>query len=317
MLKKTNSRLIDSLNNYGSKREPFFFLIDYELKNFDIIALNNLPKDILYTLDNKVIKQHNITIKKFPITFNDYKKSFLKIQDHIKNGNSYLANLTFCTKIESFYSLKDIYNNANSRFKLYYKDQFVSFSPEQFIEIKDNKIYTYPMKGTIKVNIPDAKVTLLNDQKEQAEHTMIVDLLRNDLSIIAKDVKVENFRYIDKIKAGEDELFQTSSKISAKLNNNWQRNLGEILVSLLPAGSITGTPKRKTVEILKDIEDYNRGYFTGVFGVFDGTNLNSAVLIRFIEKKDNTFIYKSGGGITSDSNCLLEYNEMLDKIYIP
>jgi para-aminobenzoate synthetase component 1 len=269
-------------------------------------------------MDTNNYTNHNMYLNKTPVDFQTYKKSFDKLQKHIKNGNSYLANLTFETKVELKNSLLEIYKKANSKYKLYYKDKFVSFSPEQFINIKNNKIFTYPMKGTIDAFIPNAKEKILQNQKELAEHTMVVDLLRNDLGIISKKIKVEKFRYIQKIKAGDKELLQISSKISGQLLNNWQKNLGDILVPLLPAGSITGTPKRKTVQILDDIEDYNRGYFTGVFGIFDGDSLDSAVLIRFIQKKDNnSFVYKSGGGITSDSDVLDEYNEMIDKVYIP
>jgi para-aminobenzoate synthetase component 1 len=91
------------------------------------------------------------------------------------------------------------------------------------------------------------------------------------------------------------------------------------LVKLLPAGSITGTPKKKTIEIIKDIEMYERGFFSGIWGIYDGVSLNSAVLIRFIEKTkdDNKFIYKSGGGITIESDLKGEYFEMIDKVYIP
>ena len=174
------------------------------------------------------------------------------------------------------------------------------------------------MKGTIDAKIENAKQTIIDDKKELAEHTMIVDLLRNDLAIVSKKVKVNKFRYCENIKAGEKELIQVSSKISGKLDKSWEKNIGDIITSLLPAGSITGAPKRKTVEVLEQIENYERGYFTGVFGIYDGTKLDSSVMIRFIEKdnKEN-FIYKSGGGITSDSDVYKEYQEMCDKVYIP
>ncbi|NLN13588.1 MAG: aminodeoxychorismate synthase component I, partial [Arcobacter skirrowii] len=105
--------------------------------------------------------------------------------------------------------------------------------------------------------------------------------------------------------------------ISGNLDDNWSDNLGDILLALLPAGSITGTPKKSTIDILKKVENYNRGFYTGIFGVFDGKNLQSFVLIRFIEKIDGEFFYKSGGGITSDSRVEDEYKELIDKIYLP
>ncbi len=311
--------LKEKMDFYGSKKEPFLFIISYDMNQYDVIPLNNISNDIKYKIDkNYKYKSHKNYIEKAPIDFNNYKNKFDKIQNEILNGNTYLSNLTTQTNINTTLKLKDLYDISNAKFKLYYKDKFICFSPEEFCEIKNNKIYTYPMKGTIDANIPNAEKIILEDEKELAEHTMIVDLLRNDLGIVSKDIRVEKFRYCEKIKAGRKELLQISSKISGKLENNWQNRVGEIITSLLPAGSITGTPKKKTVEILKNIEEYDRGYFTGVFGIFDGESLSSAVMIRFIEKKEeNQLIYKSGGGITCDSDVENEYQEMLDKVYIP
>ena len=86
---------------------------------------------------------------------------------------------------------------------------------------------------------------------------------------------------------------------------------------MLPAGSISGAPKPKTLEIIRSVEADFRGYYTGVYGYFDGQNLDSAVAIRFLEKQENKFFYRSGGGVTSQSNCSEEYQELLDKIYVP
>lgn len=173
------------------------------------------------------------------------------------------------------------------------------------------------MKGTIDSNLTDAKNILLNNKKELAEHTMVVDLLRNDLGKVANNIKVEEFRTFSKIVTKDRELFQTSSIISGDLQNNWQEKIGDILSNILPAGSITGTPKKSTIEILKNIENYDRGFYSGIFGIFDGINLQSFVLIRFIENINNELFYKSGGGITSDSIVKEEYEELLNKVYLP
>jgi len=306
------------LNNYGSKKEPFFFMISYNLQDYEVIPLKDIPKNIQYEINTKIGSSNkNKSIEKKPISYDNYLTKFNTIQSEIKNGNTYLINLTTPTKINTKLELKNIYDNANSKYKLFYKNQFICFSPESFCIINENKIFTYPMKGTIDANIKDAKNTILKDEKELAEHTMVVDLLRNDLSIVAKKVKVEEFRYCEKIKAGKKELFQISSKISGELENNWQNRIGDIITSLLPAGSITGTPKKKTVQIIDEVEKYERGYFTGIFGIFDGESIDSAVMIRFIEKNNENYIYKSGGGITCDSDPQKEYQEMLDKVYIP
>jgi para-aminobenzoate synthetase component 1 len=173
------------------------------------------------------------------------------------------------------------------------------------------------MKGTIDAAIDNAAETILNDKKEYAEHCTIVDLIRNDLSMVAKDVFVERFRYIDKIKTHEKELLQVSSKISGQLGTNFHERVGDIIFGLLPAGSVSGAPKEKTVEIIKTAEGYERGYYTGVFGYFDGNTLDSGVMIRFIENINGQLYYKSGGGITVYSKSELEYQELIDKVYVP
>jgi para-aminobenzoate synthetase component 1 len=313
--------LRSTLNYFGSKREPFFFCISYNLDSWDIIPLKDLPPNIHFSLNDLSQKQYkkNHLSEKKPLSFHSYKKKFDAVIKEIEAGNTYLLNLTSKTTITSTQTLSDIYENSFAKYKLYYKDKFVSFSPETFIKIENNKIFTFPMKGTIDASIESAKEKILENQKELAEHTMIVDLLRNDLNIVSKNVKVENFRYIDEIHAGEKKLLQVSSKISGELDNDWHLRIGNILVNILPAGSITGTPKKKTVEIIQNIEKYNRGYFSGIWGIYDGVSLDSAVLIRFIEttKSQNRFIYKSGGGITIESDPKDEYNEMIDKVYIP
>ena len=306
------------LNTLGQKREPTFFVINFDMSEFYITPLKDLEEDILYQIDNPKKESHEDIEYSFEVVdFKRYKKAFHEVKEHIKSGNTYLLNLTFPSKLYTNKTLKEIYEKSDAKYKLYFKNRFVCFSPEKFIEIKNNKIYTFPMKGTIDAKVKNAKDKILSNQKEMAEHVMVVDLLRNDLNIVSKNVKVEKFRYIDRIKAGERELLQVSSKISGNLEGGWQDRLGTILVSLLPAGSISGTPKRKTVEIIKNVEKYERGYFTGVFGMFDGANLKSAVMIRFLEKIDGHLYYKSGGGITIDSDLESEYNELKEKIYIP
>lgn len=317
MDKKENLR--ELLNKKGSKKEPFLFLLSYDLQSFYIENLEN--KNIKYELNSfENSFKDDYFFEKFPISFKEYKNKFEKIIEEIEAGNSYLLNLTSKTKINTNLSLDEIYENSNALLKLRVKndkDNFVCFSPEKFIEIFDNKVYTYPMKGTINANIKNAKELLLNSEKELSEHTMAVDLLRNDLGKISKNIKVEDFRFVEEIQLKEKSLYQTSSKISGNLEENWQETLGDILLNLLPAGSITGTPKKSTIEILKKIEDYDRGFYTGIFGIFDGNSLQSFVLIRFIEEINGELFFKSGGGITLLSDINLEYEELINKVYLP
>jgi len=310
------------IDKLSQARTPFLFIISYEQNKIFAQPLDDLDKDICYKLEewrNYPVKKREkpFTFSKNPVDFTTYKTALDKILEEIRSGNTYLLNLTFKTPIETNYSLKEIFTYARAKFKLYYKDEFTCFSPERFVEMENDRIATYPMKGTIDANFPNAKEDILANEKEMAEHVMIVDLMRNDLGIIGSDVKVEKFRYVEKIKAGKKELLQVSSKITAKLPTNWQDNIGTLLAQLLPAGSITGTPKKSTVNIINEVENFQRDFYTGVFGVFDGKSLRSGVMIRFIEKENDKLYYKSGGGITIDSDAKSEYEELIDKIYLP
>ena len=288
------------------------------MTQWEVIKLSNLPSNIKFEINNQKLNSKKQSILKKPISKVIYKNQFEKIQENIRSGNTYITNLTTTTNIDTTYNLEEIYTMANAKFKLYFKDEFICFSPERFVKCENNKIFTYPMKGTIDANIKNATTQILEDEKELAEHTMVVDLLRNDLSVVASDVKVDKFRYCETIEAGDKKLIQVSSQIQGTLQDNWHENIGNILTSLLPAGSITGTPKKKTIQIIEDTESHQREFFSGIFGVFDGKKLDSAVMIRFIQKDDDdSLIYKSGGGITSDSDMESEYNEMIDKVYIP
>jgi len=312
----------EQINELGRSRIPFLFIISYDKTKIFARALDNLDDDIHYKLEewrNYPVqkREKDFTFSKSPVSFLQYKKSFEHILVEIRSGNTYLLNLTFQTPVESNLTLKEIFTYAKAKFKLYFKGEFICFSPERFVDIKENTIATYPMKGTIDANLPNAKKTILNDQKEMAEHVMIVDLMRNDLGIVGSDVKVEKFRYVEKIKAGEKELLQVSSKITASMEKNWKDNIGTVLDKLTPAGSITGTPKRSTIHIINKTENYDRGFYTGIFGVFDGQELRSGVMIRFIENENGNLVYKSGGGITLDSDAKSEYEELIDKIYLP
>ena len=314
--------MFEYMNSLGSQKIPFLFVISYDKQEVFVQELESLDSDIYYKLQ----KRRNYPQKpidksyylhKYPIDYTTYQKSIKLVKEQIKQGNTYLINLTFQTPIESDLSLLEIFRYSRAKYKLYFKDKFICFSPERFVLIEDNTISTYPMKGTIDASLPNAKEQILNDTKEMAEHTMIVDLMRNDLGIVGNKVRVEKFRYIDKIKAGNKELLQVSSKITASLQSSWHSHIGDILDSITPAGSITGTPKKKTVEIIDDIEDYDRGFYTGIFGIYDGVSLDSAVMIRFIEQHQDKLYYKSGGGITIDSTSQSEYEELIDKIYLP
>ncbi|MBT8190087.1 MAG: aminodeoxychorismate synthase component I [Bacteroidia bacterium] len=311
------------MNLWGMQRKPFFFMIDFEMADIRLYPLEDLDDDIflktgLFTKENSEYhKTDLVSLSPRPVNFDSYKKAFDKVLKEINFGNSFLVNLTVKTPVELSGSLLDVYYQSKSLYKLYFKDQFVVFSPETFVRIENGIISSYPMKGTIDAMIPNADQIILNDRKEKAEHNTIVDLIRNDLSMVAKKVRVDKFRYLDKIKSSSGSIYQVSSRIIGELPENYNETIGNIIITLLPAGSISGAPKKKTIEIIRDAEEEPRGYYTGVCGVFDGYSLDSFVMIRYIQKDGSDYNYRSGGGLTFMSKTRSEYEEIIQKIYVP
>ncbi len=320
---KMNPAIISQLNEWGRQKVPFVFLFDFALKNPIIFTLNNPLKEVFWTIpgfSNSIKSSKKVELKSWkttPVSLDKFMTGFDQVKWHIHNGDTYLLNFTQPTIVETNLSLEEIFLISSTPYKIYLKDKFVCFSPETFVKIRDGKIYSYPMKGTIDAGIENAEQIILTDSKEIAEHNTIVDLIRNDLSLIAENVVVEKFRYLSHIQTNNKNLWQVSSEISGDLRENYAENIGDILFTLLPAGSISGAPKKKTLEIIEKTENYERGYYTGVFGIFDGENLDSCVLIRFIENQNGQLVYKSGGGITFLSDAEKEYDEMLKKVYVP
>ncbi len=309
---------MDRLSALAAEGRPFLFVISYDKRDVFAAPLDRLPPGIRVAIRRPPARGgHLPRMHKKPIPFTRYEEAFGRVIAQIEAGNTYLLNLTFPTPISLPLELHEIFERANAPFKLLFEDRFVCFSPEPFVTIENDTICTYPMKGTIDAAVEGAEAKILADEKEMAEHVMVVDLLRNDLGIVGERVRVERFRYLDRIVTADKTLLQVSSKITARLPSDWPSRLGEIMGALLPAGSVTGTPKKKTCEIIASVESHERGFFTGVFGVCDGRRLTSSVMIRYIERTPGGLVYKSGGGITIDSDAGAEYREMLDKVYFP
>lgn len=324
MKTQSKEQAIVSINSLAQKGIPFLFITDFAGKRNHVIPRSEVDQSsILFSVnghtnmtDSREINEP-IKIRKKPISFEAYNTKYNQVHRELTIGNTYLLNLTSQTEIDLDRPLRDVYYKSPARYKLWLDDEMVVFSPEIFVQIQNGTISSFPMKGTIDADLPDAKNILLSSPKEMAEHATIVDLIRNDMSIHAHNVRVENFRYIDEVRTSEKHLLQVSSKIVGELDGDYLSKLGEIIFSLLPAGSICGAPKKKTLDIIKEVEAYDRGYYTGVMGYFDGKSFDSGVMIRFIQKSNGAYFYKSGGGIHYLSDVATEYQEMIDKVYVP
>ena len=349
--------IIDKINRLASQDEPFLFIINYQGDKAFIRQLSDInPEECLFDFEgrgnssdemkNNSEKIAEISWQIAPPLYEDYERSFGIVKSNIMAGNSFLTNLTCKVPVSCNLSLEEIFHRAKGKYKLLLRrnenlNPFVCFSPETFVRIKGGRIYSYPMKGTLDASLPDAEKLLMEDRKEAAEHATIVDLIRNDLSRVAENVRVDKYRYIDVLHTNKGDILQTSSEISGRLPEDYRHHIGEILAAQLPAGSITGAPKPKTMQIIQEAEGYDRGFYTGIMGIYDQGELNSAVMIRFVEeeslpidfdadgrknnkasegKKDEAsrkLFFKAGGGITSKSDCQREYEEVIQKIYLP
>lgn len=254
-----------------------------------------------------------------------YIQKFNQIQDYIRSGDCYQINLTqpfkaqaqgtLLTTAEQFWTL------THAPYSGYLKiGQFelLSCSPELFVEFQTNKlIKTRPIKGTMPRYLDDpkqdeqSKQTLKSSEKDQAENVMIVDLLRNDLSVYAEIGSVHTTKLF------EIESFQQVhhmvSEIQATLKSNIQPI--HVLFNALPGGSITGAPKIRAMQIIHELEEQPRGAYCGSLGYFNhnGTGCWN-ILIRSIQKYNNDLSIWAGGGITIASDVNAEYQECLDKI---
>ena len=259
----------------------------------------------------------------------DYEHAFYKVQDYLTAGDCYQINLTQCWQGElSNQQLVDylpsLHHSTNAPFAGYLglkNFELLSCSPELFFTFANNAqgehtIITKPIKGTRprgqNVAADQAnKNELASSEKDIAENVMIVDLLRNDLGKYAKTgtVKVPKLFDIESF----SNVHHMVSTITATLKDNispWT-----VLFESLPAGSITGTPKKRAVEIINELEAKPRGAYCGTMGYlnFDGTGQWN-VLIRTLQASNSNVSLWAGGGITIASDCDAEYQECFDKI---
>ncbi|MGF1533341.1 MAG: aminodeoxychorismate synthase component I [Bernardetiaceae bacterium] len=325
MVNQTPKEAARAMTRMAAQREAFFFLWDFEGRQPVVCSWEEAARQgIFFWMDGISNAPAVVAVSEplqwgfDPVPWPCYAQSFAVVQTGLQRGDSFLTNLTCRTPLHTNYTLEQLFGQAKARFKLLMQDRLVSFSPEAFVCIRGERIATFPMKGTIDAHLPRAAECILNDPKEAAEHATIVDLLRNDLSQVAEQVRVARYRYLDCLTTHRGQLLQVSSEIVGRVGKDFWDKLGENFLRLLPAGSISGAPKTKTCQIIRAAEGQERGYFTGVFGYYDGEKLESAVLIRFIERDPNGRLYfRSGGGITAQSQAQMEYQEMNQKIYAP
>ncbi len=187
-------------------------------------------------------------------------------------------------------------------------------SPEAQIIVQDNKAEIHPIAGTFLRtgnDVQDAKLAeqLSQDPKENAEHTMLVDLARNDLSRNGKNVTVETYKDIHYY----SHVIHLVSRVSAQIEDD--ANTIKIVGDTFPAGTLSGAPKYKALSLIKKYENGNRHFYGGCIGLMDFKgNFNSAIMIRSFLSKENKLIYQAGAGVVVDSVPEKEKDEVYNKL---
>ena len=257
------------------------------------------------------------------ISLTEYSQKISTIKNFLKKGDVYQINFTSKKELKSnFKHSFDLYNCLRSKIKpkegfFLHTEKFdiLSFSPELFIKIQDQRIQTLPIKGTrprsnnIKKDL-ELKHKLKNSEKDKAEHLMIVDLLRNDLGKICKSgsIKVKDLYNIDSFET----VHHMVTKIVAEIKDNISEV--DIIKAMFPGGSITGAPKESAMKIIDKLEDDNRHIYTGSAGyIMAKGDMYFNICIRTLLKLNQNYEYGVGGGIVWDSNAKDEWDEAHQK----
>ncbi|MGL4991057.1 MAG: aminodeoxychorismate synthase component I [Sarcina sp.] len=300
-----NKKIITSINGLDSAK-----ILKEKIENFVFIDNTNY--------------QYNDDFSKFSSEFSKktYMDAIKKMKEYIYEGHTYIANMTQSFNGTSSQDSYDIYKKLRkinpAPFSSYMNIEgldIISSSPERFINILDNKVETRPIKGTMprgSTNIEDKKnrEVLENSEKDKSELLMVVDLLRNDLSKVCApwSVNVTELFSIEEYAT----VFHLVSTIEGNLKK--ENSAVDCMKACLPGGSITGTPKFRTLEIIEELEKCARGLYTGSLGYFDFRgNCDFNIIIRTIIKENENISFGVGGGITIESIEENEYYETLDK----
>lgn len=346
-LKPQKKVIINSLNSLNEKLERIdelvkSGLVGYSLINYEagylfektlhkyLTGKENLIQFYFYN-KNEIIeidsnKLELSTDEKFKInnfTLNTNKKEYLysikKIKNYISEGDTYQVNYTVKGKFNLTGSIASLFANLvfnqSARYISFINNNqnlIISLSPELFFEIKGKQIISKPMKGTIRrgINFIDDKKCfeeLKRSEKNMAENVMIVDMIRNDLGKISEygSVRVKNLFEVEKYES----VFQMVSTIEGALKKKIKSS--DVIKNMFPCGSITGAPKIRTMEIIREIEKEDRGIYTGSIGLLlrNKKVFNVAIRTLIIDKKNRSGEIGLGSGIVWDSNPSEEYEE--------
>ncbi|MCQ8877156.1 aminodeoxychorismate synthase component I [Pseudoalteromonas shioyasakiensis] len=307
---------------------PDALIYDKQQSGWFYIAQPNTDRLALYLsfLDNTTKQRTPFAITQdwsSNMTKAQYTDKFAKIQAYLKTGDCYQINLAQRFKAQyqgsawhAYCTLREANKAPFSSFINHPDGAILSISPERFIAIKDGRIQTKPIKGTLprcvdEIADQQQAVRLQQSSKDRAENVMIVDLLRNDLGKVAKpgSVKVPSLFAIESFPA----VHHLVSTVTGELSDD--KTAVDQLKAAFPGGSITGAPKIRAMEIIEELEPHRRSVYCGSIGYLSACgNMDTSITIRTLVCHQHHIYCWAGGGIVADSQADLEYQETYDKV---
>lgn len=256
------------------------------------------------------------------LTKEEYQSKVEKAKEYIRNGDLFQVVLSQRFEVESEADPFDVYRclrTTNPSPYLYFFDfvdyQIAGASPEMLVSVTNGIVTTKPIAGTVPRGTTKKEDDILvrqlmHDPKEQAEHTMLVDLGRNDVGKVSRfgTVRVDNFMSVEKY----SKVTHLVSDVQGELRED--KTALDALMSILPAGTLSGAPKVRAMEIIDELENKKRGLYGGTVGylAFDG-NIDTCIAIRTVFFKDGKGYVQAGAGIVADSEPEKEYEETKNK----
>lgn len=342
--KKLNFRSLDKLNLPIIRFNFYRNYICYDHFTHKVYVVDNIFKDDHRTYNEIIENQKNyiknvnkninlyITDEKkeniefsFETSKEEFIKNVKKAKSHILDGDIFqivLSQRMFCnTKkdpIEIYRRLREENPSPYMYLIDYDNYQVIGSSPESLVSIKEDKITTNPIAGTRKRgknNKEDCflEKELLQDEKEIAEHVMLVDLGRNDIGKVSNigTVEVNDFMKVEKF----SHVMHITTTVSGEINEKYDNFDG--LFACLPAGTVSGAPKIRAMEIIDEFEKSKRGIYSGAVGYFSyGGEMDMAIAIRTIVLKEDIAYLQAGAGIVYDSIPEKEFDEIQNKLMV-
>lgn len=320
--------LFDKLIVFDNYKQKIILIVNAKVNNLEVNyhkAEMELKSIADLIINGKVKYYEKLKVKsdyKEYFSKNEYCNMVLKAKEYIKEGDIFQVVLSNRIEAEIEGSILDCYrvlrttNPSPYMFYFYSNDiEIAGASPETLVKLEDNKLYTFPLAGTRKRGRSeeedyDIERELLKDEKELAEHNMLVDLGRNDIGKISEigTVKVEKYMGIERF----SHVMHIGSTVTGKIRGD--KDSLDAIDSILPAGTLSGAPKIRACEIINELEGNKRGIYGGAIGYIDFTgNLDMCISIRLAFAKNGKVFIRSGAGIVADSIPENEYEECINK----